>query len=488
VEYDNQLAQNFYFYHESPIINSMTTITQRTKWRKRATSIMLNSIQNLLTPALNISISALVIRLASRELWGEFVSALITAQLIAHILAWGNKEYLLRQFSQHPQTIPQAWREVFISRFAVFLLICPVLLFLNGGLYIVWIAPLMIAQSFEVLIVYRRGFAYAVFAEMTITGGMLTALLLGNITQDRLFAVFIIGAWCKAGLYAWRFREVWLNYNAPPSPTLPPLHRGREQNIPPLHEMGRGLGGGDENMRTTRMSSKWTRYIVSLRPFYRGREQKIPPLHEMGRGLEGGAKIDFAYFRLALPFFLLGLSGMLASRIDLYTLSALAPKSDVAAYQVVINLLLYIQAGANFILIPFVKTIYRLDEATIRKMAIRLFLAGCVIIPPALILLRWLIGVVYDLTYADAFWLMGGLFVLPIFGYLPIIHRLYGQNAQNFVLWVNIAGAIGNGVLNLMLIPPLGILGALTASAISQWVMLVAYVFRNLRSYNNSLQ
>jgi len=398
------------------------TNTQRTKWRKRASSIILNSIQNLLTPALNITISALVIRIASRDLWGEFVSALITAQLIAHFLAWGNKEYLLRQFSQHPQTIISAWREAFITRFVLFLLICPLLILLNGGLYILWIAPLMIAQSFEVMIVYRRHFAYAVFTEMAITVFMLIALLIGEIDQSRLFAVFIIGAWGKAGAYAWQYREMLINHH-----------------FPPLHEMGRGAGGGDKNR----------------------------------------SGVNLVYFRLALPFFLLGLSGMLASRIDLYTLSALASKSDVASYQVVINLLLYIQAGANFILIPFVKTIYRLDEATIRKIAIRLFLAGCITIPTLLIFLRMLINWVYDLQYADAFWVMSGLFTLPIFGYLPIIHRLYGKNVQNFVLWVNIAGAIGNGILNLIFIPPMGILGALTASAICQWGMLVVYIIRN---------
>ncbi len=39
----------------------------------------------------------------------------------------------------------------------------------------------------------------------------------------------------------------------PPSPTLPPQSRGREQSmiteIPPLHEMGRGLGGGEVSFR-----------------------------------------------------------------------------------------------------------------------------------------------------------------------------------------------------------------------------------------------
>lgn len=411
------------------------TPTQQTKWRKRAVSIMLNSIQNLLTPALNITISALVIRVASRDLWGEFVSWLITAQLVAHILAWGNKEYLLRQFSQHPNQIIGAWWSAFVPRLLLLVLICPILIFLDGGwLLILWIAPLFIAQSLDVMVIFRKHFAFAVMTETALTIGMLLALLLADsITQSRLFAVFIIGAWCKALVYGWRYQQI-LNLT-PKSPL----------------QSGEGTLIHNDN-------------------------KKIPPLHAMGRGLGGGV-----YFRLALPFFLLGLSGMLASRIDLYTLSAIAPKSDVASYQVVINILLYVQASANFILIPFVKTLYRLDKPTIQKIAMRLFVVGCLIMPIAIIGINLLVGWVYELSYPPMFWWMAGLFALPIFGYLPVIHRLYGQNAQVYVLWVNIIGAVCNGVLNLMLIPILGITGALTASAICQWGMLVAYIFRNLR-------
>ncbi|HRF97613.1 MAG TPA: hypothetical protein PLZ51_20540, partial [Aggregatilineales bacterium] len=180
------------------------TPTQRLKWRKRAVSVALNSAQNLLMPALNIMISALVIRLASRDLWGQFVSALITAQLIAHVLAWGNKEYLLRHFSKHPNSIASAFWAVFIPRLTLFLAICPILLIIDGGiLHIFWIFPLFIAQSFEVMVVFRRHFAFAVVLEMMLTVGMLGALLTAEtITQNLLFTVFILSAWARAGVYA----------------------------------------------------------------------------------------------------------------------------------------------------------------------------------------------------------------------------------------------------------------------------------------------
>lgn len=383
-------------------------------------SIALNTLQNLLTPALNITLSALVVRIASRELWGEFIGWLITAQLLAHILAWGNKEYLLRQFSQQPHQLAEMWRQAFLARFLLYVVICPVVLIFDGGwLLIIWIAPLFMAQSYDVLVIFRRHFAFAVLTDTVLSGGMLVGLIAGgDITLGWLFAVFIIGTWCKALVYVLRYHHL-----------LDIRH-----------------------YQTT---------IVGLR----SSSQRV---------------VDVGYFRHALPFFLLGLSGMLASRIDLYTLSAIAPKGDVAMYQVAINLLLYVQAGANFILVPFIKTLYRLDKPIINKIARRLFVFGCLIMPIAVMGIALVIGWIYDLHYPSGFWLMAGLFALPIFGYLPIIHRLYGQNAQSDVLWVNIIGAGCNGVLNLMLIPPLGITGALTASAICQWAMLLAYIWRNL--------
>lgn len=385
------------------------TPTQHIKWRRRIASVALNTTQNLLTPVLHITISALVVRLASQAMWGEFVTWIITVQLVANILAWGNKEYLLRQFSHHPHQMSALWWSAFLPRLFVLCLICPPLVLVERGwLFAVWLIPSFIAQSFDVMIVYRKHFAFAVLTELGITAGIGMALvMLDVITLNRLFALFIIGAWCKALMYT-------------------------------------------------------ARYTALIR-------QSHP---QRGEGM--------AYFRRALPFFLLGLSGMLASRIDLYTLSAIASKRDVAAYQVAINLLLYLQASANYILIPFVKTLYRLDRVIIQKIVARLFMLGCLIVPVAVVAMTVLIAWVYNLSYPPAFWWVAGLFALPIFAYLPIIHWLYGQEAQMFVLWVNLIGAGCNAILNLMLIPSLGITGALTASAICQWGMLIIYLFRNL--------
>ncbi|MBI5566993.1 MAG: hypothetical protein HY870_18995, partial [Chloroflexi bacterium] len=72
------------------------------RFRRRLILVSANIANGLLLPLLNPLISIFVVRLASIELWGEYVALLIGLQLAAHIIGWGNKDYLLRQFSFSP--------------------------------------------------------------------------------------------------------------------------------------------------------------------------------------------------------------------------------------------------------------------------------------------------------------------------------------------------------------------------------------------------
>jgi O-antigen/teichoic acid export membrane protein len=54
-------------------------------------------------------------------------------------------------------------------------------------------------------------------------------------------------------------------------------------------------------------------------------------------------RFELRYFRHAVAFFLLGFSGMLSSRIDLYAVSVLLDEQATGRYQIFINLMLYLQ-------------------------------------------------------------------------------------------------------------------------------------------------
>jgi O-antigen/teichoic acid export membrane protein len=186
---------------------------------------------------------------------------------------------------------------------------------------------------------------------------------------------------------------------------------------------------------------------------------------------------DRTFLRQAWPFFLLGFSGMLGSRIDLYAVSWLRGDVETGQYQVFMNLMLYLQALAQFILLPYLKSVYRLEDSSIYKLARRLFIFGTLILPPVLIGADLLFKQLYDIQYTTEFIILGGLFVLPLYGYLPLIHRLYKRDEQIRVLWANVISAAGNFTLNLILLPRMGITGALLASAVMQWFLLAYYLW-----------
>lgn len=367
-----------------------------------------SSLNTLILPLLNVAVSALVVRLTSLELWGELVGLLIIVQLGAHLIGWGNKEYLLREFSLRPAEIAHRWQSSLVTRLALLVLLCGILALLRFPparivLLGAWVAGLALAQSCDALVVYKRDFVVAALVE-----GMGLALIVA--------AVALLGEGISAGLLAALFAAAAL--------------------------------------------------LKGLVLAVRFRRIALPAI---------AGRFEPGYFSQALPFFVLGLSGMLQSRVDLYCVAAFLPRADVAAYQVFINLMIYLQSIANALLAPFTRSLYRLENRAILRIAARLLLVGALIVPPALVAIHVALTMLYDLRLAPPLLLLGGLFALPVFAYLPVIYALYKSGQQWVVLRINILGIAVNLLLNLLLLERLGMSGALLAGATAQWAMLVAY-------------
>jgi O-antigen/teichoic acid export membrane protein len=199
-----------------------------------------------------------------------------------------------------------------------------------------------------------------------------------------------------------------------------------------------------------------------------------------GRSMGENNLIQPRYFVLAFPFFLLGLSGMLNSRVDLYAVNYFLTAQDVGQYQVFTTFLLYLQAVAGFIVIPFVTTIYRLQQATIHKLSLGMMLIGILIIPPGLLVLSGLLRGLYGIELSYPFFIFGGLATLPIYFNSPIIYGMFKADRQMIVLWVNITAVLLNLLLNFLLLPRWGLIGAIIATAIVKWLSLAMYAIQSV--------
>ena len=380
------------------------------KGQRRLGTVLKNTFNSLLLPVFNVVVSFLVIRQASVALWGEFVNVMIVVQLAAHLVNWGNKEYLLRAFSQAPAGISRAWQTSLWTRLLLFgglaaAALCWGLTPAQTALVIGWGWGQVWAQSYDVLVLYRRDFLFAAGVELTRLVFMAGIIWQQGaaLTVNALLALSCGAYLAQAAALAWRFRRQTLA----------------------------GIWG----------------------------------------------RVDLGYFRHAFPFFILGLSGMLQSRIDLYAVNFYLAPTQVGQYQVFINLMIYAQSVSAFVLLPFVKTIYRLQTRTILKIAGRLAALGLLLTGPFLLLTHLTLTHLYQFRLPPLMLAAGGFFILPIFAYLPAIYALYKTNRQSAVIQVNGAGILVNLGLNLWLLPSLGMTGAVIASAAAQWLMLLAYIW-----------
>lgn len=172
-----------------------------------------------------------------------------------------------------------------------------------------------------------------------------------------------------------------------------------------------------------------------------------------------------------VSFFLLAITGLLQSRTDLYIVTILLPEEPTAFYQVWISMMLYLQASAQFIILPYVKNIYRLPLSGLKK--VRRWLAGFgTVIIPAGLGMAWLIAKYafgFALDWTILIW--SGLIAIPVFLYLPLIYCCYRCNGERQMLGLNLVALLVNAALSLWWINIYGINGALAASATSQWVI-----------------
>ncbi len=382
---------------------------RRARAQRRGRAVALNALNSLAVPLIGPLFAFLVVRAASVDLWGEFARALIAAQLAAHIAGWGNKDFLLREFSRAPGRVAAAWQSNLVTRLAL-LAALPVVL-LGLGLpagRAAWLAlcalGLVLDQAFDVVVLYRRAFARALAVEaagLAVLAG--PVLWLGPaLTLDTLLALFALSTLFKAALLGVGFRAL--------------------------------------------VATRWA------------------------------GRFDLRQLWAALPFFLLGFSGLLQSRADFYTVSAFLRERDIGHYQVFSNLMLYGQAAAGFILMPFVKSLYRLSFGASLRVAARLAAAGALVLTVFLPAAHLALTRLYGLPSPPGLLLIGGASVWPIFFYLPIIYVLFKAERPALVILINGLGIAVSVGVNLALLPHLGLAGAAAGAAAAQWAMGLAYV------------
>ena len=183
----------------------------------------------------------------------------------------------------------------------------------------------------------------------------------------------------------------------------------------------------------------------------------------------GSTAFDPRHLIEATPFFLTGLSGLLASKADLLVVSALLNHAEVGAYQVMVSFITGLQGLAAIAFTPFARDFYRSSDPIGSGASRRLFIAGAICTVGSIPAGWVLVNTIYGLGLPWPVFVIGACSVLPIYGTLPLVYELYKNGREARVVVVSFAGAAVSVVLAGALVPYFGIVGGLTAGAVTQW-------------------
>jgi len=366
-----------------------------------------NALRQTFVSAFGMATPFLVISFSSKVVWGSFVSLWLFTLFATQVINWGNKEYVLRQFSLAPNKMKSRYSEILFSRLPLVFIFAGIAFFwypITYGFWLfLWLFGRYLYHSVEALIVYDKKFNSAIAIEL---GSFVAFLLPLYFFQQRIELPFLI-----------------LLFS--------------------LYQLARGVA-----------------YFLLFYKYL-----AFPNF-----------RIDFLYFKSALPFFLLSILGFLASKVDVYLVNHVSNRVMTSEYQIINSLLVFIMSVSAFIYAPFTKNIYRNNQNVVLKTQKTLALIGLVLVPVALVLMHFVLFYFVNINGSFLFYAVAFFYVYPSYVYGIDVVLLFKSHQEKKVVLYLTVGAFANSLLSaLFLYLGYGITGALVGSAAAQVFVLILF-------------
>lgn len=183
-------------------------------------------------------------------------------------------------------------------------------------------------------------------------------------------------------------------------------------------------------------------------------------------------EINWSNIYLTLPFFLIGFSGWLASKVDLYVVNYYFTKEKLAAYQLLATSFLMLQSVSGYLIMPFHKHLFRLPKKTIHKIKSKLALAAFPLIAVSGIGIWLFLEKIMMLHFSVSFYILGALSAIPSFYYAVDIMQLYRKNKEKTIVKLCFICIIISLLSMILFIPVFDIFGVLFSVFLTQWLYL----------------
>lgn len=136
----------------------------------RISHISNNAFRQVLASAINMVVPLMVVSYTSKTLWGSMVPLLLFSLMAIQIINWGNKEFLLREFSRMPNKIKICYSQNAMTRLPLFIMaaIAGILWFgFSLGIFItLWLLGRFFIHTAEPLVIYEKRFSVSIVIEI----------------------------------------------------------------------------------------------------------------------------------------------------------------------------------------------------------------------------------------------------------------------------------------------------------------------------------
>lgn len=181
----------------------------------------------------------------------------------------------------------------------------------------------------------------------------------------------------------------------------------------------------------------------------------------------------------SIPLVLSGIVLMIYLRIDQVMLGAMASPADVGQYAAAVRISeiwYFVPAAIVSSLFPGLVLLRDSDPALFQEKLQQLYnllaFLGYAVAVPVSLLSPWLVKLLFGVAYAPAGPLLAVLIWAGLFANITVVRNAHFITLEwgKALLWSTTLGAAGNVLLNLLLIPRFGAMGAAAATCISYWV------------------
>lgn len=194
---------------------------------------------------------------------------------------------------------------------------------------------------------------------------------------------------------------------------------------------------------------------------------RTPRLKKMVESIRGG-----------VPFFLPTLVGFVQSRTDMYIVALAFSRGELAKYQILISMLSLVHQLGVASLAPFLKNLNRLADRAITRGAWLFLSAGTAISTVAVPVISIILANAFGLEMSFSDQLLAWLILLPLFFYSVKTYQWFRKSRYYDVALVNGLMTIITLCTTLLLIPHLGVTGALIGNACGQWFCFLIFMLR----------